>query len=464
MPLTRSQAKMETEKLMELLLRKFDEQKVEQEERDRKQKEEQEQRDRKQKEEQEERDRKQEERDRKQKEEQEQRDRKQKEEQEERDRKQKKEQEERDRKQKEEQEERDRKQEERDKKQEDLLKTIKSDLKKENEDLIKTMKDDLKKENEDLIRTMKDDLLNLKNNLKKEQEERDRKQEERVLQLKEDLEKNQKQLMTNFEATVEEELGQVQKKIQELEMKVKRTPLHPDPGMQTMMKVKPPKFDGKEAWSTYLNQFEAAARGNRWDNEEKAINLKLSLRGEATEILRMVPSEDQLNFDVLVRTLEMRYGEAHLQQVYQAQLKSRRQQPEEGLQQFEADVARLVNLAYPSAPTEFREQISINCFIDGVRDPDTNHALRMAHHKSISEALAHGLEYEAAFQATRRQTRIRQIRTSESDLEDRLKKLESLLARKPKRPLQCWNCNEEGHLKRQCPKPLRDPRNQENFN
>ncbi|KAJ8968447.1 hypothetical protein NQ317_004879 [Molorchus minor] len=69
----------------------------------------------------------------------------------------------------------------------------------------------------------------------------------------------------------------------------------------------------------------------------------------------------------------MRFGDKHLQQVYQAQQKSRNQRINENLQQYEADIARLVYLAYPTAPRDFIEQLAVQVFIDGIpgrlRDP-----------------------------------------------------------------------------------------------
>ena len=262
---------METDKLMELLLKKFEEQKIEQEERDRRQREEQE-----------ERDRRQEERDRKQREEQEERDRKQREEQEERERKQREEQEERDRKQREEQEERDRKQreeqEERDRKQEDLIRDLKAELLSKHDEQ-KRRQEEQEQRHEELLKSLKEDL-------KKEQEDFRKEQEE----LREGLQIK----LTEVETSVAAVRAEMQEEIKALEIKVRKAH-HPEPGVPSIMKVKPPKFDGKVAWNTYLNQFEAAARGNCWDDEEKAINLKLCLRGEPTEILRMVPTEQQFN-------------------------------------------------------------------------------------------------------------------------------------------------------------------------
>ncbi|KAK4875363.1 hypothetical protein RN001_011785 [Aquatica leii] len=90
-----------------------------------------------------------------------------------------------------------------------------------------------------------------------------------------------------------------------------------------------------------------------------STSLIVSLRGEALGILQTVPDHLQENYELLISRLEMRYEDAHLQQVYQAQIKSRVQKAAESLQEFEADIARLTRLAYPTAPDTFLEQLAI---------------------------------------------------------------------------------------------------------
>ncbi|KAJ8980943.1 hypothetical protein NQ317_000266 [Molorchus minor] len=148
-------------------------------------------------------------------------------------------------------------------------------------------------------------------------------------------------------------------------------------------------------------------------NVKKEIDiLKLSLRGDALEILQTLNEDQHKNYEDLVLQLEMRFGEKHLQQVYQAQLKGRNQRMNESLQQYEADIARLVYLAYPTASRDFIEQLA-------VQDCETQQALRLARCKKLNEVLAHALEFEADKQASRGHSRIRQIRTRTPEREYR---------------------------------------------
>ncbi|KAJ8946263.1 hypothetical protein NQ318_004632 [Aromia moschata] len=165
--------------------------------------------------------------------------------------------------------------------------------------------------------------------------------------------------------------------------------------------LKPPTYDGQSSWSMYRRQFEAAAKANGWTPQEMATSLVISPRGQALEILQSIPEEQQNDYDRIVGALEIRYGHKYLRQVYQSQIKSRQQRSNESLQEYEADIERLIHLAYPQAPKEFLEQIGIQTFIDGLLDSEMQQALRLGRHTTISDALIAALEFKAAKEASR---------------------------------------------------------------
>ncbi|KAJ8948524.1 hypothetical protein NQ318_000064, partial [Aromia moschata] len=114
-----------------------------------------------------------------------------------------------------------------------------------------------------------------------------------------------------------------------------------------------------------------------------------------------IPEEQQNDYDRIVGALEIRYGHKYLRQVYQSQIKSRQQRTNESLQEYEADIERLIHLAYPQAPKEFLEQIGIQTFIDGLVDTEMQQALRLGRHTTICDALIAALEIKAAKEASR---------------------------------------------------------------
>ncbi|KAJ8951018.1 hypothetical protein NQ318_006403 [Aromia moschata] len=196
------------------------------------------------------------------------------------------------------------------------------------------------------------------------------------------------------------------------------TPLQHSSLMHTERSVhkmlKPPTYDGQSSWSMYRRQFEAAAKANGWTPQEMATSLVISLRGQALEILQSIPEEQQNDYDRIVGALEIRYGHKYLRQVYQSQIKSRQQRSNESLQEYEADIERLIHLAYPQAPKEFLEQIGIQTFIDGLVDTEMQQALRLGRHATISDALIAALEFKAAKEASRNyKPLVRQVKFEE---------------------------------------------------
>ncbi|KAJ8948306.1 hypothetical protein NQ318_020793 [Aromia moschata] len=178
--------------------------------------------------------------------------------------------------------------------------------------------------------------------------------------------------------------------------------------------LKPPTYDGQSSWSMYRRQFEAAAKANGWTSQEMATSLVISLRGQALEILQSIPEEQQNDYDRIIGALEVRYGHKYLRQVYQSQIKSRQQRSNESLQEYEADIERLIHLAYPQAPKEFLEQIGIQTFIDGLVDTEMQQALRLGRHATISDALIAALEFKAAKEASRNyKPLVRQVKFEE---------------------------------------------------
>ncbi|KAG5896015.1 hypothetical protein JTB14_007580 [Gonioctena quinquepunctata] len=219
------------------------------------------------------------------------------------------------------------------------------------------------------------------------------------------------------------------------------------------LSMKPPQFDGKTPWANYRRQFEAAAKANGWNAGERAVALTLALRGEATNILQTLTAQEQEDYDQLIKHLELRYGHAHLEHVYHSQLKNRCQKSSENLQEFEADIARLVRLAYPATPENVMERLAVQAFLDGLRDQETRQALTLARPTHLVDALARALEFEAAKQSCKNQSKVRSIEEDSqehADLEAAIRKvMKEVLPEK--RQIRCRNCGRIGHVRSKCP-------------
>jgi hypothetical protein len=158
----------------------------------------------------------------------------------------------------------------------------------------------------------------------------------------------------------------------------------------------------------------------------------------------------------------MRYGRKHLQQVYHSQLLTRRQHYVETLQEFDADITRIVFLAHPSAPSEFIERLSTESFVTGVADPELQRALRLIHPKTLDDALACDFEFQVATETSKTHAHVRSTSVEES-LEGRIKKIVSKFLRNRVQPTKrdkcCCDCGELGHVCSGCQNSTRRQEN-----
>ncbi|UYV69278.1 hypothetical protein LAZ67_6003085 [Cordylochernes scorpioides] len=215
------------------------------------------------------------------------------------------------------------------------------------------------------------------------------------------LENNIGEVRTDSRAALENNIGEVRTECKRLEIELARMKnLEGAVISPTGRNIPPPTFEGQTSLEGFRRQFEAVTLNNGWGETEKVTNLIVALRGPALDLLQAVPRADQQSYAMLMGELELRYGEQHLREVYQAQLKLRRQKVGESFQGFEADVKRLCHLAYPGAPIDFLDQLAAQTFIDGIRDVEVQRVLRLASFDKSREALVRALEVEAAYRVS----------------------------------------------------------------
>ncbi|GFV78536.1 gag-Pol polyprotein [Trichonephila clavipes] len=140
-------------------------------------------------------------------------------------------------------------------------------------------------------------------------------------------------------------------------------PVHASP-----VSVKLSTYDGKTNWEVYKTQFCISSEANGWNEGVKACQLAASLRDE-------------------------------------------NKTPENRRQEYASEVERLANLAFSDHPTTLRKTISLQYFVDELKDGKIQKTVTMADVQDLKSALLYALKLEAANEASCRDSHsIRGIR------------------------------------------------------
>ncbi|MES9883151.1 MAG: hypothetical protein ABW185_19985 [Sedimenticola sp.] len=238
--------------------------------------------------------------------------------------------------------------------------------------------------------------------------------------------------------------------------------------------VKIGTYDGTGSWHDYWVQFGIAARGNNWDNETQAIKLACSLRGAAQSILSELDSRYHTDFNALVSALTDRFQPGNQSTLYKAQMKQRLRRKDEPLPELAQDIKRLTRLAYPSLPSDHRQDLALDCFIEAINDWNLEQFITMKEPQTIEEGLRIAMKYEAAKFRNGRQTARQGIRMQSEictgtnvdhqtkllrECSDVLREIKSINKKQngtgsntqvPDHRV-CYRCQQPGHIACDCP-------------
>ena len=249
-------------------------------------------------------------------------------------------------------------------------------------------------------------------------------------------------------------------------------------------KIKPATFDGTGNWLDYKAHFEVCAQLNGWSEQEKGLCLAVSLRGQAQGVFGNIANRSH-DYIELVKALEDRFAPPNQTELYRVQLRERRQKASESLSELGQDIRRLTNLAYPTAPSDLRETLAKEQFIDALVSSDMRLRIKQARPKNLNDAVRHAVELEAFNRAERQHlegqgfirlasdkeigqnSKIEEdMKTLQKSVSDMQKAIEAWKRQKPhvgertentytnskNRPRRsCYICGSERHMKYRCP-------------
>jgi hypothetical protein len=140
-------------------------------------------------------------------------------------------------------------------------------------------------------------------------------------------------------------------------------------GYKNRCEVKPATYDGSGSWIDYYTHFRTVSKLNEWTEDEKCLFLAASLRGQAQSVLGDLPG-DSSDYQYLVQALEELFAPPNQTELYRVQLRDRWKRAAETIPELGQSVRRLTNLAYPQAPTEVKETLAMEQFLDALPDSD----------------------------------------------------------------------------------------------
>jgi len=143
-----------------------------------------------------------------------------------------------------------------------------------------------------------------------------------------------------------------------------------------------------------LTQLESCARYNKWSVQDKAIHLRVCLKGNAAYIIDDETFKDA-TYEQLVARLKSRFGTEGQFYLYQACLRVRRRGEKETLQALYHDISRMPGLAFPGKSSIHKEIAETEAFIEAINDGSLRMRIRNKEPKGLEQALRIALMAEA---------------------------------------------------------------------
>ena len=158
--------------------------------------------------------------------------------------------------------------------------------------------------------------------------------------------------------------------------------------------AQPDRFDGTSSVEAFLDQFDTCATYNRWTEEDRYVQLKLSLRGSAAGLLKDC-REDVKSYKELQAKLRQRFDAKGREVSFRAQLRSRRRQKGETLQELYIGIGDLMHQAFPGKGSIHRDIAACDAFIDALDDPALEQRVRDKLPDNLDEAYRLAVVLEA---------------------------------------------------------------------
>lgn len=152
---------------------------------------------------------------------------------------------------------------------------------------------------------------------------------------------------------------------------------------------KPPTFSGKFGdWKMFRSLFLQVSSINQWDEQEQLFNLMSNLEGEARSFVSSLDFDtSSMTVHQLLKLMDDRFGSGRNQQHYETLLDSKSWNLNQDPREYADEIRRLVALAYPTCPSDYKEILVKRHFVGGIHETDLRQQLVLHTPKTLEHVV-----------------------------------------------------------------------------